>query len=186
MHCMPTRAFLMGPAVIGILAAFTDVQISLAGGERAGEQAPIELVVDCPAHSAEEVERQTTLPLESALADLPHLRRMRTLSAPGRTHVALFFEPAAPMAEMRRKVAKRIQRVKDLPRHLNCGQLQLFFGTEMSEQSALAHLQFLGQAADGETLQAFQGGQVDGHVEDALARTSAFGRTKLCGPWRSS
>jgi Cu/Ag efflux pump CusA len=115
MHCMPTRAFLMGPAVIGILAAFTDVQISLAGGERAGEQAPIELVVDCPAHSAEEVERQTTLPLESALADLPHLRRMRTLSAPGRTHVALFFEPAAPMAEMRRKVAKRIQRVKDLP-----------------------------------------------------------------------
>jgi Cu/Ag efflux pump CusA len=108
-------ACLMGLAVLGILAALTDVRISLAGGQRADEQRPIELVVQFPARSAEEVERQLTLPLESALANLPHLRGMCSLSASGRSHLALFFEPDAPMDEMRREVAERIQRVKDLP-----------------------------------------------------------------------
>src|SRR5262249_34859683 len=72
---------------------------------------------------------------------------------------------------------------ENLPRHLDRGHLQLLFRSEVGEQAALAHLQFLGQAADGETLQALHRSQIDGHAQDAVARAGSFSRKRLRGPW---
>jgi hypothetical protein len=45
----------------------------------------------------------------------------------------------------------------------------------MGEEAALAHAEFFGEAADGEALEAFEGGDVDGAAEDGVAGAETAG-----------
>jgi hypothetical protein len=54
----------------------------------------------------------------------------------------------------------------------------------MSEEAALAHAQLFGQAADGEALEAFERGDVDGAAKDGFAGAEAaslVARSSLAG-----
>src|SRR5262249_37965409 len=59
---------------------------------------------------------------------------------------------------------------EDSPRHLHGSKLQVLFGAKMRKQAALAHLQFVGQATDGESFEAFHGSKIYRHAKDAVAR----------------
>jgi hypothetical protein len=47
---------------------------------------------------------------------------------------------------------------KNLPRGFHGGELQFFFGAEMREESALAHFQIVGEPANREAFEPFDGG----------------------------
>ncbi len=66
---------------------------------------------------------------------------------------------------------------KNLASSFDGGQLQLFFRAKMSEEATLAHTQIFGKAADGEALEPFERGDVDGAAEDdfAGAETASLG-----------
>ena len=58
---------------------------------------------------------------------------------------------------------------EDVAGFVHDGALQIFFGTEVGEEAALADLQGPGKFADGEALEAFQGSDVDGFAKDGVA-----------------
>ena len=70
---------------------------------------------------------------------------------------------------------------KNLASGFDGGELQVFFRTEVGEEAALAHAEFFGETADGEALEAFDGGNVDGAAEDGVAGADAAGLVSGCG-----
>jgi hypothetical protein len=64
---------------------------------------------------------------------------------------------------------------KNLAGGFDGGELQVFLRTEVGEEAALAHAEFFGEAADGEALEAFDGGNVDGAAEDGVAGAETAG-----------
>jgi cobalt-zinc-cadmium resistance protein CzcA len=74
----------------------------------------IEIVAKYPGASAEEVERQVTIPLEIALAGLPGLKYTRTRSIFGLAHVRNQFEYSVEYDRARQEVINRLSMV-DLP-----------------------------------------------------------------------
>jgi hypothetical protein len=70
---------------------------------------------------------------------------------------------------------------KNLAGGFDGGQLQVFFRTEVGEEAALAHAEFFGETADGEALEAFDGGNVYGAAEDGVAGADAAGLVSGCG-----
>ena len=69
----------------------------------------VEVVARYPGASAEEVERQVTIPLEVALAGMPGLKYTRTQSLFELCHISNQFEYGVDPAQARQEVLNRLQ-----------------------------------------------------------------------------
>lgn len=74
----------------------------------------VEVIAQNPGWSAEEIERQVTIPLETALNGIPGLDVIRSISLFGLSNVKVYFEWDADYHEARQEVLNRLQMV-DLP-----------------------------------------------------------------------
>jgi cobalt-zinc-cadmium resistance protein CzcA len=75
----------------------------------------IEVVAQYPGFSAEEVERQVTIPLEVTLAGMPGLKYTRTKSLFGLSHLRNQFDYGIDFYQARQEVINRLQFVQNLP-----------------------------------------------------------------------
>ncbi|HJZ58326.1 MAG TPA: efflux RND transporter permease subunit, partial [Gemmataceae bacterium] len=75
----------------------------------------IEVVAQYPGASAQEVERQVTIPLEVTLAGMPGLTSVRTRSLFGLSHLRCQFEYGLDYAQARQEVINRLQFTQSLP-----------------------------------------------------------------------
>jgi cobalt-zinc-cadmium resistance protein CzcA len=113
------------PLVVVLLA----VGLAVGGGyafwhinvEAYPDPAPsiIEVVAQFPGASAEEVERQVTIPLEIALAGMPGLKYTRSKSLFGLSHLRDQFEYGIDYYAARQEVINRLQFVQSLPAGVN-------------------------------------------------------------------
>src|SRR5690242_1503203 len=92
--------------------AFTHINV-----EAYPDPAPaiIEIVAQYPGASAEEVERQVTIPLEVTLAGMPGLKYTRSKSLFGLAHLRNQFEYGIDYYKARQEVINRLQFVENLP-----------------------------------------------------------------------
>lgn len=97
--------------VVG-LHAFTNINV-----EAYPDPAPaiVEVIAQFPSASAEEVERQVTIPLEVTLAGIPGLKYTRTKSLFGLSHLRNQFEYGIDFNKARQEVINRLQFVSNLP-----------------------------------------------------------------------
>src|SRR5436305_2596650 len=75
----------------------------------------IEVVAQYPGASAEEVERQVTIPLEVALAGMPGLQYTRSKSLAGLGHLRNQFEYGIDYQAAKQEVINRLRDVDGLP-----------------------------------------------------------------------
>src|SRR5216684_7787539 len=75
----------------------------------------VEVVAQYPGASAEEVERQVTIPLEVAMAGMPGLKYTRTKSLFGLSHLRNQFDYGIDFYKARQEVINRLQFVDGLP-----------------------------------------------------------------------
>src|SRR5438270_10721021 len=75
----------------------------------------IEVVAQYPGASAEEVERQVTIPLEVTLAGMPGLKYTRSKSLAGLSHLRNQFDYGIDYNNARQEVINRLQFVEKLP-----------------------------------------------------------------------
>src|SRR5437660_12629769 len=75
----------------------------------------IEVVAQFPGFSAEEVERQVTIPLEITLAGMPGLQYTRSKSLAGLCHLRNQFEYGVDYYAARQEVINRLSSVQGLP-----------------------------------------------------------------------
>lgn len=75
----------------------------------------VEVIAKFPGASAEEVERQVTIPLEVTLAGMPGLKYTRTKSLFGLSHLRNQFEYGIDFQKARQEVINRLQFVDGLP-----------------------------------------------------------------------
>src|SRR5690349_4533742 len=75
----------------------------------------IEVIAQYPGASAEEVERQLTIPLEVTLAGMPGLKYTRSKSLFGLAHLRNQFEYGVPYLVARQEVINRLQFTQNLP-----------------------------------------------------------------------
>jgi cobalt-zinc-cadmium resistance protein CzcA len=104
---------LLGAAVVLGLASFQDLRRDVFPDL----SAPVfNVIVQNPAMGAEELEASIAVPLETALAGLPSVRRVRSSSQLGVCQVTLEFEPDADYDRARQRVAERVaQAASQLP-----------------------------------------------------------------------
>jgi heavy metal efflux system protein len=103
------------PLIVGLLTMF----LIAVGGfaffnvnvEAYPDPAPaiIEVIAKYPGASAEEVERQVTIPLEVALAGMPGLKYTRSKSLFGLSHLRNQFEYGIDYLQARQEVINRLQ-----------------------------------------------------------------------------
>jgi heavy metal efflux system protein len=79
----------------------------------------IEVVAQFPGASAEEVERQVTIPLEVTLAGMPGLKYTRTKSLFGLSHLRNQFEYGIDFEKAKQEVINRLQFTQQLPPGVN-------------------------------------------------------------------
>jgi Cu/Ag efflux pump CusA len=79
-----------------------------AGPEPRAERVTMVVVASFPGASAEEVERQVTIPLEVTTAGMPGLRSARSKSLFGLSHLRLEFEDGVEYAQARQEVINRL------------------------------------------------------------------------------
>src|SRR6185437_5272093 len=75
----------------------------------------IEVIAQFPGGSAEEVERQVTVPLEVTLAGMPNLTHLRSKSLFGLAHLRAQFEYGFDYKQARQEVINRLQFTQQLP-----------------------------------------------------------------------
>src|SRR5438552_14988906 len=75
----------------------------------------IEVVAQYPGASAEEVERQVTIPLEVTLAGMPGVKYTRSKSLFGLSHLRNQFDYGIDFYKARQEVINRLQFVTNLP-----------------------------------------------------------------------
>ena len=75
----------------------------------------VEVIAKFPGASAEEVERQVTIPLEVAIAGIPGLKYTRTKSLFGLSHLRNQFEYGIDFLKARQEIINRLQFVEGLP-----------------------------------------------------------------------
>src|SRR5262245_6420486 len=73
------------------------------------------VIVQNAAMGAEELETSVAIPMESSLAGLPNVRRIRSSSQPGVTQITIEFEPDADYYLSRQLVAERVSQASQLP-----------------------------------------------------------------------
>src|SRR5262245_45709612 len=103
----PLLVVLMALALVGVGSyAFLHVNV-----EAYPDPAPaiIEVVAQLPGSSAEEVERQVTIPLEVALAGMPGLKEVRSKSFFALCYLACQFEYGVDYYKARQEVINRLQ-----------------------------------------------------------------------------
>src|SRR5437773_6512297 len=108
-----------------LLACLFTVALVLGGGyaflhvnvEAYPDPAPaiIEVIAQYPGASAEEVERQVTIPLEVTLAGMPGLKYTRSKSLFGLSHLRNQFEYGVDYYKARQEVINRLQFAQQLP-----------------------------------------------------------------------
>jgi cobalt-zinc-cadmium resistance protein CzcA len=105
---------ILATLVLGAGGAFAFANVNI---EAYPDPAPpiIEVVAQYPGASAEEVERQVTIPLELALAGMPHLTNTRTKSLAGLCHMRNQFDYSVDYFAARQEVINRLQFVQGLP-----------------------------------------------------------------------
>ena len=109
----PLIVLLIAVAMAGFgLYAFTHVNV-----EAYPDPAPaiVEVVAPYNGASAEEIERQVTIPLEVTLAGMPGLKYVRSKSLFGLSHLRIQFEYGFPYSEARQEVINRMQFTQQLP-----------------------------------------------------------------------
>src|SRR6266436_5350391 len=79
----------------------------------------IEVVAQYPGASAEEVERQVTIPLEVTLAGMPGLKYTRSKSLFGLSHLRNQFDYGIDFYKARQEVINRLQFTAQLPPGVN-------------------------------------------------------------------
>src|SRR5690349_21069056 len=109
------------PLIVILLA----IGLALGGGyaffrvnvEAYPDPAPaiIEVIAQYPGASAEEVERQVTIPLEVTLAGMPGLKYTRSKSLFGLSHLRNQFEYGIDFYAARQEVINRLQFAQQLP-----------------------------------------------------------------------
>src|SRR6266851_8822572 len=77
----------------------------------------VEVITQNPSWSAEEMERQVTVPVETALNGLPHLQYVRAISIFGLSDIKLYFDYGTDYFKDRQEVINRLQFVS-LPQGL--------------------------------------------------------------------
>ena len=109
----PLFAILMaiGLAIAGVYS-FLNVNV-----EAYPDPAPptVEIVTLFPGASAEEVEKQVTIPLESALASMPGLASMHTKTVFGLSDIKLLFNYGVEYKDARQEAINRLQSTQPLP-----------------------------------------------------------------------
>src|SRR5580704_7927228 len=70
-----------------------------------------EIIAQWPGASAEEMERQVTIPLEVTLAGMPHLKAVYTKSLFGLTHLRVIFHYGLPYKDARQEVINRLSSI---------------------------------------------------------------------------
>jgi Cu/Ag efflux pump CusA len=88
---------------------------ALLAGQLRQEPVAVEVLAQYPGASAEEVERQVTIPLEVTFAGMPGLRTTCSQSLPGLAHLGLRFERGISHDRARQEVVNRLQSVQALP-----------------------------------------------------------------------
>src|SRR5580693_8714712 len=109
----PLIVVLMALGLVGVgTYAFQNVNV-----EAYPDPAPaiIEVLAQYPGFSAEEVERQVTIPLEVALAGMPGLTFTRSKSLAGLSHLRNQFEYGVDYYAARQEVLNRLAFVSGLP-----------------------------------------------------------------------
>ena len=86
----------------------------------------VEVLVQWPGRSAEELEQQVTVPLEIAVAGIPHTSSLRSFTLAGLTDLKLTFDDASENDWNREKVLERVSQIT-LPNNL-----QAQIGTDWS------------------------------------------------------
>src|SRR4029077_10967164 len=103
---------LLALALVGIGGyAFVHVNV-----EAYPDPAPaiVEVIAKYPGASAEEVERQVTIPLEVAMAGMPGLKYRRSKSLFGLSHLRIQFDYGIDYYQARQEVINRLQFVEGL------------------------------------------------------------------------
>ncbi|HZS12929.1 MAG TPA: CusA/CzcA family heavy metal efflux RND transporter [Nitrospirales bacterium] len=77
----------------------------------------IEVITQYPGWSAEEIERQVTIPIETALTGMPRLRDMRSLSIFGLSDIKFYFEFGTDYFRDRQEVLNRLA-MMNFPEHV--------------------------------------------------------------------
>jgi cobalt-zinc-cadmium resistance protein CzcA len=105
----------------GTLAAVGGYAFTHVNVEAYPDPAPaiIEVIAQYPGASAEEVERQVTIPLEVALAGMPGLKYTRSKSLFGLSHLRNQFEYGIDFYKARQEVINRLQFTQGLPAGVN-------------------------------------------------------------------
>jgi cobalt-zinc-cadmium resistance protein CzcA len=103
--------------LVGILVAVGVYSFLNVNVEAYPDPAPaiIEIIAQYPGFSAEEVERQVTIPLEIALAGMPGLQYTRTKSLEGLSHLRNQFLYGVDYYAARQEVINRLGMVQGLP-----------------------------------------------------------------------
>jgi heavy metal efflux system protein len=71
----------------------------------------VQIITQWPGRAAEEVEQQVTVPLENAMAGVPHLQHLRSTSLAGLSSVMLIFDDNSVNDWNREKVLERLSQV---------------------------------------------------------------------------
>jgi len=105
---------LLGTAGVILLGLYSFKHINV---EAYPDPAPAiqEIVAQWPGASAEEMERQVTIPLEITLAGMPGLKTTCTKSLYGLSHLRNVFEYGYDYDKARQEVINRLQFVQNLP-----------------------------------------------------------------------
>jgi cobalt-zinc-cadmium resistance protein CzcA len=113
----PLIVFLLALA-LGAVGGYSFVHVNV---EAYPDPAPaiIEVVAQYPGASAEEVERQVTIPLEVTLAGMPGLKYTRSKSLFGLAHLRNQFDYGVDFYQARQEVINRLQFVQGLPTGVN-------------------------------------------------------------------
>src|SRR5215831_14747533 len=109
----PLVILLLALALIGV-GGYAFVRINV---EAYPDPAPpiIEVVAQYPGASAEEVERQVTVPLETALSGMPGLETTRSKSLFGLSHIRNQFDYSRDFDQAKQDVLNRLANVNNLP-----------------------------------------------------------------------
>jgi heavy metal efflux system protein len=101
---------LLGTAGVILLGLYSFKHINV---EAYPDPAPAiqEIVAQWPGASAEEMERQVTIPLEVTLAGMPGLKSVYTKSLFGLTHLRVIFNYGVPYKDARQEIINRLSSI---------------------------------------------------------------------------